>query len=170
MSVPGVPDVNPRLGLPSSRRSRLFREIVRMLRADADLDAAVRTWQAWDGDQDADDDPPASACPCVRLTPQGGPAETRDNISQQGTLRWDVEVWTAGLDAEDPLDLWAAIENVIFPADVDEQRSIRDRLRSLGGTGTDIKVSEPAQISRVGPGGAVMKAEGGFTYTYRIQG
>jgi hypothetical protein len=167
--VAPVPSVNERLRLPSSRRSRIYREIARRLMADPTLARTVKTWRVWDGRSESDDPITTSQCPFVRLTPYGGGAENRDNISQRGTLRVEVEMATAGLNIEDVFDLWDAMEDVLFPSSQAAGSQLRDALNALGGERKDIKVSDPASIATDISGGLI-RAVGSFTYVYRIQG
>lgn len=168
MSADPVPTVNTRLRVPTSRRSALYREIVRRLKADPTLARVVKTWRVWDGTATTDDEPTASACPYVRVTPYGAGGANRDNISQSGTLRFELEVCAAGLNAEDVFDLWNCVENVVFPRDQAAAAALRLALVALGSKGTDIKIGDPASVASVEA--AFMRAVGSFSIDYRIQG
>lgn len=169
MSVAAVPEVNQRLKVPSCRRSKLYREIMRRLMSDTTLKRVVKTWRVWDGTAVSDDELAASMCPFVRATPHGGGGQNRDNISQRGVVRVELEIATAGLNAEDCMDLWDCVENVVFPSVQADEADIRTALREMGADGTPVKITEPAAFAPDIEGG-LMRAVGAFTVTYRIQG
>lgn len=167
-TVQPVPTNNPRLKLPSSRRSRIYREICRRLMADARLKHAGVRWQVWDGSAGDDDPVSGSMCPLVRLTPYGESGGMRDNISQRGALRVEAELFTAGSNVEDVFDLWSVMEDVLYPSDQAAEAAVRDALHALGGERTPVRLGDPAVVESLGAG--LLRAAGNFTVTLRIQG
>lgn len=101
---------------PPGVRSQLFRALVRRLRADPTLGRAIAEWRTWEGDgQDAS--PPGPALPFLRLSPQprGYQRETMGRTTAPTAIR--LELYTAGYRVDDLLDLWEAIERVLYPGD-----------------------------------------------------
>lgn len=163
-----VPTTNARLKIPSSRRSRMFREIVRRLMADATLARVVETWQTMDGTPANNDPITAGNSPAVRLMIGGAGSGNRDNLSQRGLLEIDVEIVTPGLVQDDVVDLWEAVVNVVFPADQAAEAAVRNALFELGGDRTSVKITSPATARDAEAG--VMRATGAFAVNFRIQG
>lgn len=164
-----VPVTNPRLGIPSSRPTRMFREIVRSLQANPDLRRVIKTWHVWDG-QGADDSPATGNVPMLAIQPSLSASGTRDNISQGGLLIVGVTLWTLDLCADDPMDIWDRVQNVVFASDNAVDRDYRARLRDLGGMGVTVKIEQPMSMRRLPENGAILESSGSFSTTYRIQG
>jgi hypothetical protein len=165
-----APAVNPRLSIPSSRPTRLYREIVRALRGDPTLDRVVKTWRTWDGTPVSDDRQiTAAMCPYVEAMPALNGLGPPDNLTQEATLRVDFTIATSGYFVEDVMDLWTLVEHAVYPRDQTLNREVRHRLALLGATTTPVQIVLPAAPD-ARSGGGVMLGNGAISLTYNIQG
>lgn len=107
--------MTPELGLEMGKRAKAFRAIEAILRADPVLSRVVKTWAAWTGDpEDADGMEPVRAMmPMIRLSPLIAPNQPTTVQQKTATVVVRVEPFVAGLDADDLLNLWDAIEGAI---------------------------------------------------------
>ena len=115
------------LSLNSSSRSKLFRAIVRVLQQpDGDVARTIRTWRVWEGKPDDAAAPTVAEMPWCRVTPQPNPPsiEALDLIRTDLLLK--IEVMLPGLNGEDILDLWGAIEAALFPGDGSMQQLLQN--------------------------------------------
>jgi hypothetical protein len=104
-----------KLPLPQSDRARVFRKVVALLRTDPILKRTIRpaSWYVWDGRPDQKAGVFASGeLPALRITPR---AETVTR--QSSPMGLTVELATDGTDIDDAMNLWAAVEAVLFPGD-----------------------------------------------------
>lgn len=107
------------LPLKQSARTATFRKIVSILRTDPVMKRVFgdRIY-AWDGAPDeAADQVAGEAQPSMRLTPSLGAMTWWSPDTQKGDLIIAVELMIAGLDVDDLLNLWEAIETALYPAD-----------------------------------------------------
>lgn len=165
--------VNPRLHLKTSRRTAVFRLVERLLKTDPELaNGKVRTWRSWEGSPKDDDPPVPAQCPWVRLSRAVSPAGPRDEQSQAATLVIRIELATKGTNADDPADLWAAVEDALVPRDVEAQRALRVRFRELGAETGVIKVGQPADETTRAEheSGVMLLATGTILIDYRVSG
>lgn len=146
------------LGLPDSPHKLVFREIVRILRADPTLSGALRGLIAWEG-RPSDARPLSlSQAPIIRLTPLGGPDAWLYPEAFKNTLFIKAEVLVAGFDVGDMLDLWWAVKRALYPADFAAKNDIVNRLRAAGATtGTAVFAvqaadTEPEQMMQAAVG------------------
>jgi hypothetical protein len=106
------------LNLIASRRRVVSRQIESVLKADPDLKRLGIHWKTWGG-QPADRArlPTTAAKVAIRLTPGGGADDflSPDSLNAPLVLNLDVEVRSA--DADDPEDLWEAIQRALYPRD-----------------------------------------------------
>lgn len=166
-----MPEANPRLNIPRSRRSAILRLAVAKLKNDEQLRRVVKTWRAWEGATTDADDITASMCPCVRVTLTGTNGLPRDNAGQQSRVVMLVEVWTRGSNVEDPADLWALVENCLYPNSTADQTTLRSEFQAIGAIRSDWKIDQPAIVTtRDGSNEVMLKAEGSLSIPYSIQG
>jgi hypothetical protein len=165
-----MPEANPRLGIPRSRRSAIFRLAVAKLKTDEQLGRVVKTWQAWEGTTKDADDITTSMCPAIRVTLTGTNGLPRDNASQQSRVVMLVEVWTRGSNVEDPCDMWSLVENCLYPNSTADQTTLRSEFQAIGAIRSDWKIDQPAIVTVREAGEVMLKAEGSLSIPYSIQG
>jgi hypothetical protein len=107
----------PKLPLPTSPRTSVFRALVKILKNDPTFSNAVpadnlRTWSGSSHDTMV---PSYSGSPFVRLTPTNGPETFWSPNSMRGDLLIRVEMLVPGTNVDDPQNLWYAIEKAIYP-------------------------------------------------------
>jgi len=133
---------NKTLGLPDSPRKLVYRKLVSILRGNAKLKHAVRTWKVFDASSGADDAAIAEGeLPAVRLLPFGQGATPETPTTQNSPLGIRVEVYTDGYNLDDLLDLWGAIEAAIFTGDGAE--NARTAIKSVWPNTQAIRLSQP---------------------------
>jgi hypothetical protein len=109
-----------KLPLPQSDRARVFRKVVALLRTDPILKRTIRpaSWYVWDGRPDQKAGVFASGeLPALRITPRALPATPETVTRQSSPMGLAVELATDGTDIDDAMNLWAAVEAVLFPGD-----------------------------------------------------
>jgi hypothetical protein len=121
------------LRLRSSAHSRVFRELVRILRADPALATNVETWFDWGGNAARDTRPLAVAlCPAVSLVPGALADQLEGPRGLAGVLAVSVGVAVAGTNADHLFDLYQAIRDAVYPGDPEREAAIRRRLEAAG--------------------------------------
>lgn len=101
-------------GLKESQYTQVFRAICQRLQTDPVLKGAGVKWQVWGGPFDASGQT-LGLTPNVRLTPQLGGSDWYAPESHIVPLIISVEMLVDGTNADDPLNLWAAIEEAFYP-------------------------------------------------------
>jgi len=133
------------LDLKRGVRSKVFRAIETVLRADPVLDRTIRTWVTWDGTNPSQSADLPGMCPILRLEPSVGPMGWFDPSSQFGPLVIRVGMVVQSYHAEDYLDLWEAIEGALYPeGNWEAQQRIRNALADLGAEIGQVEFSLPA--------------------------
>lgn len=142
----------PILQSPSVHRLA-FREVVRALRADPKLAAAVKQWRWFSREpgDGGDIELKHEHCPMVRLRPVAGPPARRhgtDGTNHVYELPLSVEVETAiaaeagrGLDQGEALDLSALIYGALWPEDPADRATLDGHFRSAGVS--DVRLVQP---------------------------
>lgn len=104
--------------LPTSARTAVFRALVGLFRTDANLLRVIPTlgWHVWTGDRNDLSDL-ESVMPAIRITPLGEPATPQTQTKTGSPLALSIEIATDGTNADDLLDLWGAVETVVFTGD-----------------------------------------------------
>lgn len=133
-------------GLPPGVRAAVFRAIVQRLQTDPVLHGAVKTWMTWSSNPLDRSDATLGLMPAVRLTPQIGPTDWYTPDSMLGPLQIKVEMNVEGIDADDPLNLWEAIERALYPTDRADELAWEASLRAAGAETGQVKFSQPASI------------------------
>lgn len=137
---------HPRLFPVLCPHAKVFREIVRELRADPALTERVKTWRVMDGS--ASDIQPVSIyqCPALILTPAEGPDSHWGPSGFQGSIVIRVGLVTPGTNVDDLLNLFHQCRRAIFPASDTARSTYRQTLLLMGA-----KTGEP--IFTAGPNG-----------------
>lgn len=161
---------NPRLGIRQSRRTEIFRLAERKLRAHSVLSAKIKTWKSYRGEPSDLVDITVNMCPAIRLSWGTGGATSRDNISQKAMFTLRIEIFTAGTCIDDSADLWAQIEEALYPTDPEEQAQMRTAFQAVGTIRSDWKVTEPSVATAQLNDGALQVATGSLMIPYSIQG
>lgn len=131
------------LALPKSPHRLLYRELVRVWRADKDLADAVKTWFVWDGSV-ADRVPfGLSLCPSVAALPGRGSDRYYGPSGFDGTLTVDLTIVVAGTNVDDLLDLYHALQRALWPSDPATRAAIREGLRALGAVTGEAEFIQP---------------------------
>lgn len=120
------------LGLPDSPHKLVFRELVRILRADPTLSAVLRAVLAWEGRPTDSQGLTLAQAPGIRLTPLLGPDAWQYPEAFTGDLFVRVEVLVAGYDVGDLMDLWWAVKRAIYPADFAAKMANINALKDAG--------------------------------------
>lgn len=120
-------------GLPASPHRLVFREFVRILRADVTVGRACKVIKAWEG-KGTDADPLTIAqAPCIRLTPIGhAPDQWQYPEAFSQTLPINIEVLVPGYDVGDMLDIWYAVKRAVYPKDHGKKLLNIEALRKAG--------------------------------------
>ncbi len=127
MSVKTTFDLN----LPDAPETLVYRAVERVLRNDPVIQAATRTFVAWNG-EDADLlEPTYAMCPYLRINP----FPTESNWVTEGqhdmpvTVRFQIMV--KGTKFDNLANYWHAIRRAFFPIDVEEANAVRAVLRGI---------------------------------------
>jgi hypothetical protein len=124
MPMPGIP-------LRKGVHRAVFRTLVQVLQSDPQLASYVKTWRTWTGDVDDANDPSIFELPWVRLSPIGDP-EYMANVGQHAApFTVKIETLQDGTRIDDPMDLYQAIVDCLFPGD----RSVLTKLNNAHSTG-----------------------------------
>lgn len=103
------------LGLPQKRYATVFRLIVQRLQTDPTLKNVVKSWLVWSSSPIDRSGQTLGMTPSVRLTPQLGGSDWYSEDSRIVPLQIKVELLLEGIDADDCLNLWEAIEEAFYP-------------------------------------------------------
>lgn len=136
------------LGVPRGIRSTVFRMIEARLKADATLGGVVAKWYTWDGSPESASGLAVIPTPSVRLTPALGPVTWYGPAEQGGMLQVKIDLLTRTLNADDPLDLWEAIERAIYPSDRTDELAWEQSLRDAGGWTGQISLTQPTTMQQ----------------------
>jgi hypothetical protein len=139
----------PKLSLPVSPRTSVFRALVRVLRSDEILRRTIRPEHllTWEG-QSRDKEPLARGnSPALRLTPMPGAATWWSPDAMIGPLTVAVEAVTPGLCVDDVLNLWTVIERAIYPTDLAARNTIQGALRAAGAETGLVEFTQPAMVA-----------------------
>src|SRR4051812_31857825 len=134
-----------KLPLNDGVRTRVFRKVVQLLQADPVLKRTIRpaSWHIWDGRPDQKAGAFAvGELPAIRITPVALAASPETNARQNSPLGLRFEVATDGLNIDDALNLWEAVEAVIFTGD--GTRRALAALRQVAPEVLSIRLSQPS--------------------------
>jgi hypothetical protein len=115
-------------GLPGGQRSKVYRRLVELLKADPTLSSVVKTWMTWEDEQLQE--PVLQTAPAILLSPSIGPMPMASADSFVSDFVVNVGLVIEGRCATDALDLWEAIENALYPPDRGLQQAIQRELSS----------------------------------------
>ena len=122
-------------GIPPSKHRKVFRVIDDALRAASGLRLAKVTIQSWTGERDDSAPPTDSKGPWIRLTPVAEPSAVETENLTDSPLGILLEVFVAGTNADDAMDLWGAVVAALFPND----RSVQNAIEAAGGYGLAVR-------------------------------
>jgi hypothetical protein len=150
------------LKLSESPHSRVYRELVAILKADGALKGAIKTWKVGDGEpRDAQAEPSVGNAPFLELSPVSQAMDWRDERSHRSPLAVQVTLTVPGTCYLDGFDLWHAVVKAVFPDDNAAREAIRLRLRQAGAiVGGTTSFTRPAFAEGQGPGGPFLSAVG----------
>lgn len=109
-----------KLPLPDGVRTKVFRAFVNLLRHDPVLKRTIKplSWYVWDGRPDPKPGTFASGeLPAIRLTPLWQHATPETLTRQSSPLSIQIDIAVDGTNIDDALNLWEAIEAVVFTGD-----------------------------------------------------
>lgn len=132
----------PILSLPTAEEAGAFRALERVFRDDETLAATIRQWVTWDGDVSDLTEPTFSTCPFLRLSPHGDASEWATEQQHGGAVVIRVTLCAAGTDANQIMNLWAAVRRALFPSDLTQRALVLSPLQ-LAGVNRPI-LSQPA--------------------------
>jgi hypothetical protein len=133
-------------GLPQKTRATVFRLIVQRLQTDPVLSGVVKSWLVWKASPIDRSGITLGLTPAIRLTPQIGATDWYTPDSMLGPLQIKVELQVEGIDADDCLNLWEAIEEALYPASRTDELDWEASLRTAGAETGQVKFSQPASI------------------------
>lgn len=122
-----------KLNLPDGQRTKVFRYIIQILKADPVLGRVVRgdAWQDFSGNpNDPGPQSPLQGA-TIRLSPAPAPMGWTSVESMISPLYINIECCIQGVHADDILNLQEAIENALYPADPAKQAVIQNTLTGL---------------------------------------
>lgn len=136
------------VGVPRGIRSTVFRLIESRLKSDPTLRGVVARWYTWDGTPDSAAQQVVIPTPSIRLTPALGPVTWLGPAEQGGQLQIKIDLLTRTLNADDPLDLWEAIERAIYPSTRADELDWEQRLRDAGAYTGQVTLSQPTTMQQ----------------------
>jgi hypothetical protein len=136
-------------GVDRGTRSKIYERIVQQLQTDPVLMAAFG--KSWDvGYPQAGYVPPVETTPTgIRLEISASQQSWRAPDRQGGALNITVYIWlpsvgTIGPNVLDSLDIWEAIEDVLYNPDVEKRRAFKHELQALGAATGEFTITNPA--------------------------
>lgn len=141
-------------GIDESGRTRVYRKIIDQLKTNPALQAAGVEWMPFDGSTEIAV-PIVGDSPVIVLRPTLGPMRPHSPDAQEGDMVVEIVMYVPSEhDACDCMDLWAAVEQAIYPFN-DREKQLAFQLRLKGceaGGGCDcetgtIKFDQPATIA-----------------------
>jgi hypothetical protein len=113
-----------KLKLPDAPETLAFRAVVRVLKTDPTLRGVGLKLRAW---EDSDKDlvkPTLDEMPCLILTPNLQASGWWSESQQRTDLLVDLELWMAGTNADDALNLFGAIRGAFWPTSDPARRAV----------------------------------------------
>ena len=127
---------NARLNIPASVHSVVFRRIDHVIRRDPTAKRVFRTIRSWEGGaSDALEFTP-NGCPALRLTPGQGGDQWYGPSGFETSLLIDCEVYAAGNNVEDVMDLVQVVRLALYPIDRVAGLAIQLALKADGASET----------------------------------
>lgn len=136
MSIPGIP-VDP--------RGVVYRVFVEQFETDPILGGRVN----WDFSLGTKNRKPiVNNRPSIYMFPQFAANERMAVDAWRSDLAVEIRIYLPGVfDALDLLDVWGALERVVYPQGArDKQFAFEDRLRDAGAEHGEVNISQPARI------------------------
>lgn len=115
----------PKLHLPDSEETTAFRFIEKVLRNDPDLKRVVKQWVTWTGDAIDVLEPTFASCPYVMLSPGPTATDWETESQHKSPLIITIMAAVAGSNADQLMNLWAAIRRALFPRDEAAYEAVR---------------------------------------------
>lgn len=134
------------LQLLSAPRTKVFREIVSILRADPVISRTIRKdcLRAWEGAQADAKNFSVEHAPAMRLTPGTGGDDFATPDSMKGALLINYEILIRGTNADDLFNLWWAMCLALYPADPIARSQLALRLQNAGARSGLVLFTQPA--------------------------
>lgn len=125
----GLKAYSAKLDLPDAPETLVFRAFETVLRDDRLLAAIVRTWSTWRGeDSDLIDAPSSVQCPFLQLAPWPTSSDRETEIQHQMPLTVRYRVAVVGTNADNLMNLNAAVRAAFFPQN---NIPLRDQVRTM---------------------------------------
>lgn len=115
----------PKLALPDAEETLAFRAAERILRTDPTLSRVVRSWNAWDGSPGDVLEPTFSTCPYLRLAPMPTGSAWQTEGQHRMPVLVGIQVAVAGSNADQLVNLWAAVRRALWPSDPARMATVR---------------------------------------------
>ncbi|WP_165231357.1 hypothetical protein [Aquisphaera insulae] len=135
-----MPLVSPKLALPASPERLAFRAVDSILREDPTLRRVVKAFSSWTGEA-ADSLPPTLARLPYLAT---GPLPSSSSWEAEGMHRVDFTIGlrlvVAGTDVDPLLDLWGAVRDALWPAEMARLNAIRAKVAAVGVVKPELKL------------------------------
>lgn len=134
------------LDVPASPRTRVFRELVAILREDPLLSRVIRkdALRTWDGSPLDAKDFTIEHAPALRLTPVTSGDDFATPDSMKGGLLINCEILLRGTRVDDLADFWWAVCKAVYPDDLLTRNAIALRLQNAGARSGLVLFSQPA--------------------------
>jgi hypothetical protein len=121
----------PRLDLDQAAATDLFRATVAIIQADPALKRVVRTWEVMDDRQVTMKPPETRMMPWIRVMPGASSMRIAEAAAYGIELQLYVAMATAGLNADNILNLWFAFLNALNYGNDFRGVTVADYLHSL---------------------------------------
>lgn len=129
-------------GLRRGVRSKVFREVEAVLKADPTLKSVIPlgNWNTWDGKATDKQNPSRQDSPTISLDIDASQVRFWTPSSFVSDLFINIKIGIDSLDLEDASDLWEAVEDAFYPRSADSEGNvpqtrrlaIQRRLKSAG--------------------------------------
>ncbi len=150
----------PKLQLPDCREVLAFRAVCTILRADPTLRRIGIKFVVWDGSTDDLVEPMAAMLPFIEIQPSPNSTGWASESEHRSDVSVDFSLATRGTNADDLLNLWAAVRSALFVDPGDPRRAeiaaVMDSVGAQNGTLT----AQPFQVVSVDSGTKMLYGEG----------
>lgn len=123
----------PKLDIPDQTETIAFRALEKVFKNDPRLSNVVRFWATWTGDMNIDMMKPTfGTCPFFRLSPFPDASDWVTESQHDLSIIVQVELFTAGSDVNQIMNLWGATRRALFPAALSAKQAIMTSLQAVG--------------------------------------
>lgn len=132
----------PRLSIPTSQETAIFRAFDRVLQNDPLLSTTIQTYLSWSGTIGDTWEPALSLCPYLRISPFPTSSEWATEIQHRSPQTIHLEVAIQGTRFDELGNLWGLIQAALFPQNDPVHRdAVRTILMDAGVTKPTIRLS-----------------------------